>query len=346
MAIKSIFFLTYLIQILVSDIIVNRPSNGTGPIIISDEDLENYYYNPDRILFVFNRSCIANIDEDDEELIQRINTIKDKYSDCMKETGNNRNKTSYDTAKYSYVFFDLLCSIYSLSENSSITIDYDDLCIAYIQYEPLFNVTQETESIQPQTVAINTPEFACMRGNTDYFESYGMDLLDSDKMDYRYSYPQFTNVTISNERKIDIYVLDSGIQSNHEEFENYQIIHRLGDGPAIYPNDGSEIQKYGDHGTHVAGLASGKNYGSSRNFTIFDYRVCEFTSNGQDMPCYGSLIFEALFSVWEDLKAKGKPSVINLSLGGPKSTSLDDAYQHYFEELIKVGGIPVVAAGI
>ena len=151
MAMKAIpiliFFLIYLTQISIADIIVNRPENGTGPIIISDEDLENYYYNPDRILFVFNRSCISNIDQDDEQLIERINTVKTKYSSCMKQTDNKRNRTHYDTPKYSYVFFDLLCSIYSLSEgsNSNLTINYDDLCIAYIQYEPLFKVKQSNQ---------------------------------------------------------------------------------------------------------------------------------------------------------------------------------------------------------
>ena len=350
MAFRSLSIAVYIIQLGLSEIIINRPSGGEGPIVISDEDLEHYYYNPDRILFVFNRSCASNINQSQnyDQIQQAIDIIKSTYSQCLNLTDNKANVTHFDTKLYSYVFFDLLCTIFSINEgqHSNLSINYNDLCIEYIIYEPLFNLTQqeqnEESTLSVQTVPVNTPQFACMRLNTAYYESYGMDMLDSEKMDYRYSYPQFTNITIANERKIDIHILDSGIQANHVEFDSWQVIHKMGDGPATF-GDGPD--KYGDHGTHVAGIATGKNYGAARNFTIYDYRVCEFTANGEEMPCYGSLIFEALFSVYEQIKASGKPAVINLSLGGPKATPFDDAYQHYFEEMIAVGGIPVVAAG-
>eukprot|EP01084_Bolivina_argentea_P195665 335605_1 len=328
---------------------INKPINGTGPIDISFGDV--FYHNKDRILFVFNRTCVnqtktqnrnrnTNNQFNDSNINESVEYIRNRYRMCLEITNNSHNVTHYATENYAYAFYDLSCSIASLSTGnySNITINYNDLCIVYIMYEPLYDIGNINSSII-ETVPSYTPSFTCMRLNTAYYKSYGMDLLDSNDMDYKYSYPQFDNITIANNHKIDLHILDSGIQSNHVEFYSYQIIHKMGDGPAIFDNN------YGDHGTHVAGIIGGKNYGSSRNFTIYDYRVCEFTSDGKEMPCYGSLIFEALLMIYNHLKDTGKPSVINLSLGGLKVTPDEDAYHFYFQEIIKVGGIPVVAAG-
>eukprot|EP01083_Nonionella_stella_P144589 451671_1 len=309
----SLISILFLIQNTTCTLVISRPANGTGPIDISYEDIADSYYNQDRLLFVFNRSCIDNYhdSQDTDRIEEHVEQIRSTYAHCIALTNNTLNITHYDTRSYSYVFFDLFCSVYSMKHGSlsNSSINYDDLCIEYITYEPLFDTFIET-------VPSATPSFACLRQGTTYYKSYGMDLLDSVEMDNTYSFPQFMNESISDRRRIDLHILDSGVQSNHVEFRSHQVIHVMGDGPTIYEN------QYGDHGTHVAGIAGGINY---------DYRVCQYNEDGSQMPCYGNLIFNALLKAYIHIKETGKP----------KTTALEDAYHDYFADLISVGGVPV-----
>ena len=228
-----------------SVLMINKPRSGIGPIQISSEDIEDYYYNPERVLFVFNRSCTRALSKSDniDQIQSNIEHIYSTYSMCLNYTENAIDGlTYYETDLYSYTFYDLGCTLYSIQEgeHKNISINYDELCIEYIMFEPLYNTTQSS-------MAPITPSYACMRQNTGYYESYGMDLLDSETMDFRYSYPEYLNDTFSNSHKVDLHILDSGIQPNHVEFNSHQVLHVMGDGPTQHGS------KYGEHGTHVAG---------------------------------------------------------------------------------------------
>eukprot|EP00486_Rosalina_sp_Unknown_P008391 CAMPEP_0201577636 /NCGR_PEP_ID=MMETSP0190_2-20130828/24126_1 /ASSEMBLY_ACC=CAM_ASM_000263 /TAXON_ID=37353 /ORGANISM="Rosalina sp." /LENGTH=437 /DNA_ID=CAMNT_0048009887 /DNA_START=534 /DNA_END=1847 /DNA_ORIENTATION=- len=212
-------------------------------------------------------------------------------------------------------------------------------------YEPLFwpNQTQST-SIPIESFNTTQPTHQCSNISTDTDKSYGLDLLDSPWLDGRFTYVDKDTV-VDNPDGLDIFIIDSGIQADHVEFEEGQVQHMMGNGPAsLQTNFGIQ---YDPHGTHVAGSASGKNFGSSRGFPIYDYRVCEFDENDpQEVPCYTSLITDALDQVLKKLRDNpARRGVINLSLGGEKSFAMNDLYHSYFDKFITAGGIPVVAAG-
>ena len=88
---------------------------------------------------------------------------------------------------------------------------------------------------------------------------------------------------------VDVYIVDSGVRETHEQFVNNKVIHMLGDGYAYY----ADKNYYASHGTHVAGSASSKDYGVSKNLTIYDYRVCVYPDepkDTEDYPCYTNLL--------------------------------------------------------
>ena len=100
----------------------------------------------------------------------------------------------------------------------------------------------------------------------------------------------FCENTGDNDNGVDLYIIDTGIRASHNEFKSGQIIHELGDGHAEY----IPLGYISSHGTHVAGIASGINYGVSKNITIYDYRVCVYSeystpSSVSDTPCYTNL---------------------------------------------------------
>ena len=322
---------------------IKRPENGTGTILISFDNV-TLHMNDERILVVFDLYCVDNIDGTDDRLIAKINHIHDRYIECIDLL--NLSAKHYDTANYSYVWMDLKCPLEVIQSKKNITIDYDELCIEYIMYEPLFwpNQTQTTPiPTSPLNITTTQPSHECNNISTDITKSYGLDLLDSPWLDGRYSYVDKDTV-VDNPDGLDIFIIDSGIQADHVEFDDGQVIHIMGDGPASAEtvNLGTI---YDAHGTHVAGSASGINYGSSRGFPIYDYRVCEFDAD-MEVPCYTSLITDALDRVLNQLRENpSRRGVINLSLGGQKSFAMNDLYHSYFDKFITAGGIAVVAAG-
>eukprot|EP00484_Ammonia_sp_Unknown_P019193 CAMPEP_0197034308 /NCGR_PEP_ID=MMETSP1384-20130603/12463_1 /TAXON_ID=29189 /ORGANISM="Ammonia sp." /LENGTH=525 /DNA_ID=CAMNT_0042464223 /DNA_START=256 /DNA_END=1833 /DNA_ORIENTATION=+ len=295
--------------------------------------------NDKRILVVFDLECLDDIDESDQRLMDKIDNIRQRYINCLDLY--NLSKFHYDTYNYSYVWMDLRCPVAVLQEKKNITLNYDELCIEYIMYEPLFWLNQ-TNATSPTTTAAT---HQCSNMSTDHLYTYGQDLLDSPWFDGRYSY-----VDIESVRDIGssgdapfIAIIDSGIQSDHIEFLPGQIVHEMGSGPASIDTNVGTL--YDSHGTHVAGSASGINYGSSRGLTVYDYKVCEFDED-YEVPCYTSDITDAMEQILQKLNANpGRRGVINLSLGGEKTYAMNDIYHSYFDKMIDAGGIPVVAAG-
>ncbi|CUA71674.1 Subtilisin-like protease CPC735_013710 [Rhizoctonia solani] len=142
-------------------------------------------------------------------------------------------------------------------------------------------------------------------------------------LNYKYEYDTSAG------QGVDIYILDSGVYSNHTDFAN-----RVEHSPvfARYTTTGDVF----GHGTHVAGIAAGTRFGVAKQARIIDVKVITDTGRG-----FASDIIAGLSWAVAHANSTGRPSVFNLSLGGGTSSALDDAVMG----VVNAGIHTVVAAG-
>ncbi len=109
---------------------------------------------------------------------------------------------------------------------------------------------------------------------------------------------------------VNVYILDSGVFSQHQEFEGRaQIISNVAE-------DGRDEDCIG-HGTHVAGVIGGKTFGVAKKAKLLSVRV---------FPCGGrgklSILLAGLDWLAKNYKA---PAVLNLSIGMTPKDVVDKA---------------------
>mmetsp|Transcript_24903 Transcript_24903/g.40355 ORF Transcript_24903/g.40355 Transcript_24903/m.40355 type:complete len:479 (+) Transcript_24903:430-1866(+) len=131
---------------------------------------------------------------------------------------------------------------------------------------------------------------------------------------------------------VNVYVLDSGIVIDHDEFQNSQssraahLVNFVRDEPVTDLNG---------HGSHVAGTAAGINAGIARDANVYNIKVLNGTGHG--------ILWHVTLGIQEAMEhANGKAGVLVMSLtGGSRSQHIEDAIL----EASSVGLISVVAAG-
>ncbi|KAK6496168.1 Basic amino-acid permease [Arthrobotrys musiformis] len=128
-------------------------------------------------------------------------------------------------------------------------------------------------------------------------------------------------------RGTTVYVVDTGVRVTHKEFEK-----RASWGYNAVP--GSANADNHGHGTHVAGTAAGKTYGVAKYARIVAVKVIGDDGTGQDSYTLAGLDYISKV-------AKPGKSVVNMSIGGPKSEAVNAAVQ----ALYKKGILVVAAAG-
>ena len=150
-----------------------------------------------------------------------------------------------------------------------------------------------------------------------------------DRLDQR-SLPLSGSYTSANAGSgVQAYVVDSGVLSSHADFGG-----RVVAGWSAI-SDGRGAGDCNGHGTHVAGTIGGKTYGVAKSTTIVPVRVFGCTGSGYTSDVVAGLDWVA------GHHAAGMPAVVNLSLGGSASSTVDAALQG----VINDGVTAVVAAG-
>ena len=125
----------------------------------------------------------------------------------------------------------------------------------------------------------------------------------------------------------DIYILDTGINEKHNEFNG-----RIGN-CISFINDRYGCSDCNGHGTHCAGTAAGNNWGVANKAIIHSVRVLDCNGQGSWSKIIGGLDW-----VVEQQRDK---KIASLSLGGSYSLTLNDAVNNAYN----LGTIVVVAAG-
>lgn len=125
------------------------------------------------------------------------------------------------------------------------------------------------------------------------------------------------------------YVVDSGIDPSNTDFEG-----RVATGyDAVL--DGLGSGDCNGHGTHVAGTIGSKTFGVAKKTSLIPVRV---------LDCAGSGLYSSVIAGLNWIAGNYRPgeaAVVNMSLGGPASSTLDEAVGNLISKGISV----VVAAG-
>eukprot|EP00158_Paraphelidium_tribonemae_P004949 Partr_v1_DN27071_c1_g1_i1_m29120 putative Serine protease len=136
---------------------------------------------------------------------------------------------------------------------------------------------------------------------------------------------------------VDVYVIDTGINIAHEEFEGRAIW-------GLTAPRGDEDADGNGHGSHVASTIAGKTFGVANKATVIAVKVLRSSGYGSMSDVLKGINWAAQEHVRKSsLATKGKivKSVANMSLGGGKSPSLDRAV----DRAIAKGVLFAVAAG-
>lgn len=154
---------------------------------------------------------------------------------------------------------------------------------------------------------------------------WGLDRIDqsSRPLDTRYTYTHDGS-------GVRVFVVDTGVRSSHQELAG-----RVEPGYSALGDNSSE--DCNGHGTHVAGTVAGSTWGVAKAARVVPVRVLGCDGSGT----WSGVIAGVDWVAGQAGQSGGKPAVINMSLGGGASSTVDAAVQR----AVGAGVTVVVAAG-
>lgn len=201
---------------------------------------------------------------------------------------------------------------------------YDAVLKGFAIYLPDVAGTAFVEAMKknPKVVSVENDTIMKVDATTQSNPDWGLDRIDQRNLplDSAYSYLQTGSGTTA-------YIVDTGILSTHQQFSG-----RVLSGYTAI-SDGNGTSDCHGHGTHVAGTVGGSTYGVAKNVRLVPIRILGCDGSGASSNVIAGLDWI--------LKNGKKPAVVNMSLGGGASTSLDSAVENLFNN----GYVMVAAAG-
>ncbi len=188
---------------------------------------------------------------------------------------------------------------------------YDSALKGFAIYLPDTAGTAFIEAMKknPQVLSVENDTVVNIDATTQTNPDWGLDRIDQKALPLNstYSYSQTGNGTTA-------YIVDTGILSTHQEFSG-----RVLSGYTAI-SDGNGTTDCNGHGTHVAGTVGGTTYGVAKNVKLVPVRILGCDGSGASSNVIAGLDWI--------LKNGSKPAVVNMSLGGAASSSLDSAVEN------------------
>ncbi len=176
-------------------------------------------------------------------------------------------------------------------------------------YAARLTPTGRDEVARDRRVAYVEPDGVAQAWGTQSGATWGLDRIDArSDLDGAFSYT-------STGSGITAYVIDTGIQFNHEEFGGRAV-------SGYDAIDGGSADDCNGHGTHVAGTLGGTDYGVAKAVNLVAVRVLGCNSSDT-----WSQVIAGIDWVTND-HASGTPAVANMSLGGGASSAVDTAVRN------------------
>ena len=201
---------------------------------------------------------------------------------------------------------------------------YDSALKGFAIYLPDTAGTAFIEAMKknPQVLSVENDTVVNIDATTQSNPDWGLDRIDQKALPLNstYSYSQTGSGTTA-------YIVDTGILSTHQEFSG-----RVLNGYTAI-SDGNGTTDCNGHGTHVAGTVGGTTYGVAKSVKLVPVRILGCDGSGASSNVIAGLDWI--------LKNGSKPAVVNMSLGGAASSSLDSAVENLYNN----GYVMVVAAG-
>ena len=247
------------------------------------------------------------------------------------DTGEIRNAGAANTVPNSYIVVLKESEVSAKTVNqaaSSLATQYDgEVTFTYDSVLRGFSVKMSEQqalrlAADPDVAYVEQDAIATTSA-TQNNPTWGLDRIDQANlpMDDQFTYPDSAG------QGVTAYVIDTGIRTTHNEFED-----RASSGYDFIDND-SNANDCNGHGTHVAGTVGGRSYGAAKNVDLVGVRVLNCEGRG----AY-SVIIAGMDWVADNAQ---KPAVANMSIGGTTDSSVNRAATNLMES----GVTTVVAAG-
>ena len=152
---------------------------------------------------------------------------------------------------------------------------------------------------------------------------WGLDRIDQQSVNGNNIYNSGSNDGAG----VNAYIVDTGIYTNHDDFEGRATRGYTANG--LLPDDNN------GHGTHCAGTVGSTTYGVAKSVNLIAVKVMNALGSGSFDDIIDGLNYVT------DAHNAGEKSVINLSLGGGASLTLDNAVQACIDDGVSV----IIAAG-
>ncbi|WPK27301.1 hypothetical protein PUMCH_004682 [Australozyma saopauloensis] len=284
--------------------------NTVGSLkLASSEEIDD---KPLKYIVVLKNGYIdADYDSHQDWLEKRHSSLQ-KRSGAL-ETIKNKFKLARDTQ----------VQFFNLDSVKGYTAILSNSLVKALESNPLVEFVEKDEQIHLSKVA------------TQNYAPWGLERISHRKIQRQLYMGRFF-YDADGGKGVTVFVLDSGIDSHHPEFEGRVTASRqFGLSASLNDNNG--------HGTHVAGTIGGRTYGVAKCVNIESLKV--LGSSGTGMKSSILMAIEYVIKSHKRRLRSGdtsyKGSIINLSLGSLPSNAMDRAVKAASE----AGVVVVISAG-